>query len=83
MSSLRGGTPATLPTRAKLSSRTFPSVLIAALATAVLALSIALAASTGGSQDDSPVRVAPSPNLPPSPAERDQPPELLGPGMQR
>jgi hypothetical protein len=82
MSSLRGGAPATLRTRGKL-SRTFTIVLIAALATAVLALSIALAASTGGSQENPPVRVAPSPNLPPSPAERDQPPGQLGPGMQR
>jgi hypothetical protein len=81
MSSLRGGVPATLTTRVQLSSRTITTVLIAALAAAVLALSIALAVSTGGSQDGAPVRVAPAPNLPPSPAERDQPPGLLGPGM--
>jgi hypothetical protein len=81
MSSLRGGVPATLTTRVQLSSRTITTVLIAVLAAAVLALSIALAASTGGSQDATPVRVAPSPNLPPSPAERDRPPGLLGPGM--
>jgi hypothetical protein len=46
---------------------------------AVLALGIVLA-STGGDSD--PVRVVPSAPLPPSPAERDQPPGQWGPGMR-
>jgi cytochrome b561 len=53
-------------------------VLVVVMA-AVLALGIVLA-STGGDSD--PVRVVPSAPLPPSPAERDQPPGQWGPGMR-
>jgi hypothetical protein len=53
--------------------------LAAAVAVAVTVLVIVLATS-GGTE---PVRVAPSSGpLPPSPAERDQPPGLNGPGMR-
>ena len=45
----------------------------------VLALGIVLASSGG---DSDPVRVVPSAPLPPSPAERDQPPGQWGPGMR-
>jgi hypothetical protein len=57
-------------------------VLVALLVATVLALAIALAAAGGSGDDGNPVRVAPSAPLPPSPAERDQPPGLWGPGMR-
>jgi hypothetical protein len=62
-------------------TRYLTAALVAVVAVAVvLAFGIVLASSGG---DSDPVRVAPSAPLPPSPAERDQPPGLWGPGMRR
>ena len=54
--------------------------LAVALAISLTALAIVLATAHEGSE---PVRVAPNEApLPPSPAERDQPPGVNGPGMR-
>ena len=64
-----------LPNARHLTAALVAVVVIAA----VLALGIVLASSGG---DSDPVRVVPSAPLPPSPAERDQPPGQWGPGMR-
>jgi hypothetical protein len=58
--------------------------LVALAVTAILAVAIVLAASGGGDQAGASksVRVTPSAPIPPSPAERHQPPGLNGPGMR-
>jgi hypothetical protein len=61
-------------------ARALTLALAVALAIALAALVIVLATSQEGSE---PVRVAPNEApLPPSPAEREQPPGLNGPGMR-
>jgi hypothetical protein len=84
MTTIRGEVREALPARPRVSTRALTIALIAVLAATVLALAIALAASSGSDDGGSPepVRVAPSAPLPPSPAERDQPPGLNGPGMR-
>jgi hypothetical protein len=84
MTTLRGDAQEAVRPRLRVSTRALTMALIAVLAATVLALAIALAA-TGGSEESGtsePVRVAPSTPLPPSPAERDRPPGLNGPGMR-
>jgi hypothetical protein len=76
MAALRSSTG--LPTYRALDARAAAVALTAALAIALTALVIVLATSSGGTE---PVRVTPS-APPPSPAERDQPPGLGGPGMR-
>jgi hypothetical protein len=76
--------PGTAPRSAPhAGARHFTVVLIALLAAAVLALSIAIVSSGGDSgRDSGSVKVAPQAPLPPSPAERKQPLGLNGPGMR-
>jgi hypothetical protein len=74
---LRSG--ARLPALGARDARAAIVALAAALAVALTALVIVLATSSGGAE---PVRVTPSAPIPPSPAERDQPPGLNGPGMR-
>ena len=68
----------------RLTVRPLMLALVALLVAAVLALAIVLAASGGGDQAGAAksVRVTPSAPLPPSAAERHQPPGLNGPGMR-
>jgi len=84
MTSLKGTASHTLTTPVRLTVRPITLALIALLIAAALALAIAIAASGEADQPGAPksVRVAPSAPIPPSPAERDQPPGLKGPGMR-
>jgi hypothetical protein len=66
------------PASRELDARAAAVALTAALAVALAALVIVLVTSSGGTE---PVRVTPS-ALPPSPAERDLPAGLSGPGMR-
>lgn len=79
MTTLRGGE---LPApRIRLGARSVTLALAVALAITLTALVIVLAMSSGGSAE--PVRVAPTSGpIPPSAAERNQPPGLNGPGMR-
>ena len=63
--------------------RNLTVALIAALVAAVVALSIALA-TEGGSSSSTQIRVVPSGSgpIPPSPAERNQPPGMQTPGFR-
>jgi hypothetical protein len=84
MTTLRASAQHALATPRQLTVRPITIALTALLIAAALALAVALAASGG---DDNPgatksLRVTPSAPMPPSPAERNQPPGLLGPGMQ-
>jgi hypothetical protein len=80
MTSLRSGAEHFPTPRIRFDARAVAIALAAALAVTLTALVIVLATSSGGSE---PVRVAPtSGTTPPSPAERDQPPGLDGPGMR-
>ena len=81
MSTLRGTAHRTAVTPVQLTVRPITLVLAALLIAAVLALTIALAAS-GGNGDGQSVRVTPSAPIPPSPIERHQQPGLNGPGMR-
>ena len=73
-----------LATPVRLTVRPITLALVTLLVGAALALTIALAA--GGGSDPAgatkSVRVTPSAPIPPSPAERNQPPGLNGPGMR-
>jgi hypothetical protein len=81
MTAVRGGAERLSARRIHVDARAMAITLAAALAIALTALVIVLATSTGGAE---PVRVAPTSGpVPPSPAERDQPPGLRGPGMRR
>jgi hypothetical protein len=84
MTGLRGSAHHTLATPVRLTVRPITLALAALLVTAILALAIVLAASGGDDQAGAakPVRVTPSAPLPPSPAERQQPPGLNGPGAR-
>jgi hypothetical protein len=84
MTGLRGSAPHTLTTPVRLTVQPLVLALAALLVAAVLAVAIVLAASGG---DDQPgatksVRVTPSAPLPPSAAQRHQPPGLSGPGAR-
>jgi hypothetical protein len=80
MTVLRGGAGQVSAPRMRVDARPVAIVLAAALAVTLTALVIVLVTSGGGAE---PVRVAPTSGpVPPSPAERDQPPGLYGPGMR-
>jgi hypothetical protein len=73
-----------LATPVRVSVRPITLALVALLVAAALALAVALTAGGGSDQAGASrsVRVIPSAPLPPSPAERNQPPGLNGPGMR-
>jgi hypothetical protein len=84
MTGLRGSAHHTLATPTRLAVRPITLALGALLVTAVLAVAIVLATSGGSDQagatkSDS---VAPSTPLPPSAAQRHQPPGVNGPGAR-
>jgi hypothetical protein len=84
MTGLRSGAHHTLATPVRLTVRPITLALVALLVTAILAVAIVLAASGGGDQAGATksVRVVPSAPLPPSAAQRHQPPGLNGPGAR-
>jgi hypothetical protein len=84
MTTLKASASHTLTTPVRVTVRPITIALIALLIAAALALTIALATSGEAEQPGAPksVRVAPSAPIPPSPAQRDQPPGLNGPGMR-
>lgn len=84
MSGLRGDAHQTLATPARVAVRPITLALVALLVAAILAAGIVLMASGGGepSSATKSVRVTPSAPIPPSAAERKQPPGLNGPGMR-
>jgi len=84
MSGLRGSAHHTLATPVRLTVRPMTLALVALLVTAVLAVAFVLAASGGGDQAGATksVRVTPSAPIPPSAAQRDQPPGVNGPGAR-
>jgi hypothetical protein len=84
MSGLRGNAHNALATPMRVTVRPITLALAGLLVAAILAAAIVLATSGGGDQASptKPVRVTPSAPLPPSPAERKQPPGLNGPGMR-
>jgi hypothetical protein len=84
MSGLRGDAHNALATPIRVSARPIALALVGLLVAAILAATIVLATSGGGDQADATksVRVTPSAPIPPSPAERNQPPGLNGPGMR-
>jgi hypothetical protein len=80
MTALRSGAGEIPAPRIRVDARAVAIVLAAALAVTLAALVLVLATSSGGTE---PVRVAPTSGpIPPSAAERDQPPGLNGPGMR-
>ena len=86
MTTLKGSAQHALATPRQLTMRPITLALAALLIAAALAVAIALAASGGAEPDQAgppnSVRVRPSAPIPPSPAERNQPPGLNGPGMR-
>ena len=84
MTGLRGSAQQTLTTPVRLTVQPITLALVALVVTAILALAIVLAASGGGDQAGAAksVRVTPSAPLPPSAAQRHQPPGLNGPGAR-
>jgi hypothetical protein len=84
MSGFRGDTHQTLATPARVAVRPITLALVALLIAAILAAGIVLMASGGGDQSGATksVRVTPSAPIPPSAAERNQPPGLNAPGMR-
>jgi hypothetical protein len=79
MTTLRGGAH-NLPTSRISADRLALAIALAAAVAVALTVLVIVLATSGGAE---PVRVAPSSGpLPPSPAERDQPPGLNGPGMR-
>lgn len=84
MSGLRGDAHQTLAAPARVAVRPITLALVALLVAAILAAGIVLMASGGGEQTGATksVRVTPSAPIPPSAAERKQPPGLNGPGMR-
>jgi hypothetical protein len=85
MTSLKGSASHPLTTPVRVTLRPITLALAGLLVIAALALAIALAASGEGDQlgVTKSVHVSPSAPIPPSPAERDQPPGLNGPGLRR
>lgn len=83
MTGLRGGAHDALATPVRLTVRPITLALIGLLVAAILTAGVVLAAN-GSDQPDAAksVRVTPSAPIPPSPAERDQPAGLNGPGMR-
>ena len=80
MTALRTGAEQLPASGIRLGARSVTIALAAALAITLTALVIVLATSSGSAE---PVRVAPTSGpIPPSPAERDQPLGLNGPGMR-
>jgi hypothetical protein len=80
MTTLRSGAEQLPAPRIRVDARAVAIALAAALAIALTALVIVLATSNGSAE---PVRVAPTSGpIPPSPAERDQPLGLNGPGLR-
>jgi hypothetical protein len=84
MTGLRGSAHHTLTTPVRLTMQPITLALVALVVAAILALAIVLAASGGGDQAGATksVRVTPSAPLPPSAAQRHQPPGLNGPGAR-
>ena len=86
MTSLKGSAGHTLVTPVRLTVRPITLALVTLLVAAALAVAIALAASGGAGHGQagpsSPVRVTPSAPIPPSSAQRNQPPGVNGPGMR-
>jgi hypothetical protein len=81
MTTLRRGTDHLPAPRVRFDARAVSIALAAALAITLTALVIVLVTSSGGTE---PIRVAPTSGpIPPSAAERHQPPDLNGPGMRR
>jgi hypothetical protein len=79
MTALRSGAEVRAPF-IQVHARAVVLALATVLAVTLAALVIAVASSGGGAE---PVRVAPTSGpIPPSPAERNQPPGLNGPGMR-
>jgi hypothetical protein len=80
MTTLRSSAEHLAP-RIAVDARAVAIALAAALAVTLTALVLVLATSSSGGTE--PVRVAPTSGpLPPSPAERDQPAGLNGPGLR-
>ena len=84
MTGVRGSAHHALATPVRLTVHPITLVLVAVLLTAVLGVAIVLAASGGGDQVGAAksVRVTPSAPLPPSDAQRHQPPGVNGPGAR-
>ena len=84
MTGLRGSAHDTLATPVRLTVRPITLALTALLVTAILAAAIVLAATGGDDQAGASksVRVTPSAPLPPSAAQRHQPPGVNGPGAR-
>jgi hypothetical protein len=82
MTTLRRGAEHLPAPHARFDARTVSIALAAALAITLTALIIVIGTSRSGTE---PIRVAPTSSgpIPPSAAERHQPPGLNGPGMQR
>jgi hypothetical protein len=82
MTGLQGGDQLSAPVP-RLNAHSVAYALAAALAITLAVLVLVLATSGGDTDATEPVRVAPSSGpLPPSAAERAQPPGLNGPGMR-
>jgi hypothetical protein len=83
MSGLRGDAH-NVATRMRVTARPIILALVGLFVAATLAAAIVLATGSGGDQAGATksVRVTPSAPIPPSPAERNQPPGLNGPGMR-
>jgi hypothetical protein len=84
MSGLRGDAHNALATPMRVTARPITLALVGLFVAAILAAAIVLATDGGGDQAGATksVRVTPSAPIPPSPAERNQPPGLNGPGMR-
>jgi hypothetical protein len=84
MSGLRGSAPDTLATPVRLTVRPITLGLVALLVTAILTVAIVLATSGGDDEAGAAksVRVTSSAPLPPSAAQRHQPPGLNGAGAR-
>ncbi len=84
MSGLRGSSHHTLVTPARLAVRPVTLALVALIVTAILAVAIVLATSDGSDEAGATKSesAAPSTPLPPSAAQRHQPPGANGPGAR-
>jgi hypothetical protein len=86
MTGLRGGDHHLPASVLRLHAYSIAIALAAALAITLTVLAVVLATAGGGNDATEPVRVAPSASssgtVPPSPAERAQPPGHSGPGMR-
>ena len=85
MTGLRGGDHHLPASALRLHAYSIAIALAAALAITLVVLAIVLATTGGGTDASEPVQVAPSASsgtIPPSAAERAQPPGHSGPGMR-